>query len=147
MGWSDCGNDSQGRPIGYAFEATCDHPECNAEIDRGLSYACGGMHGEVAVSNGQGGDFYPTCEKYFCPEHLVMLEADFDGHVTLRGVCMACYKGIAEHLGIDEDEGRVIGLSVSHTSGRELPEASAIGEGSGPTTRGDDDDHRPGSER
>jgi len=41
MGWANCGTDSNGRPIGYAHEATCDHPECNAAIHRGLSYACG----------------------------------------------------------------------------------------------------------
>lgn len=131
MGWSDCGTDSEGRPIGYAFEAICDHPECKKEIDRGLSYACGGMHGEVGVSNGQGGDFYPTCEKYFCEDHLLWLEADFDGVVTCKGVCAACYKGIAEHLGIDEIEGQVIGLSPDRTDGRKLPEASAGCEGNG----------------
>lgn len=59
MGWANCGKDSQGRPIGYAFEATCDHPGCDAKIDRGLSYACGGMHGEDELS----------CEKYFCEIH------------------------------------------------------------------------------
>ena len=61
MGWADCGTDSKGRPIGYAFEATCDHPDCEAKIDRGLSYACGGMHGEDVDS----------CEGYFCQDHLV----------------------------------------------------------------------------
>ncbi|WIX32532.1 hypothetical protein QO259_17235 [Salinicola sp. JS01] len=59
MGWSDCGTDSQGRPIGYAHPATCDHPGCSEQIDRGLSYACGGMHGEDEVS----------CERYFCSAH------------------------------------------------------------------------------
>ena len=59
MGWGNCGTDSQGRPIGYVFEATCDHPGCDAKIDRGLSYACGDMHGETEVS----------CEKYFCDKH------------------------------------------------------------------------------
>lgn len=62
MGWADCGFDSQGRPIGYAHEAVCDHPGCNAKIDRGLAYACGGEH--------LGGADY--CEKYFCAEHLLM---------------------------------------------------------------------------
>jgi hypothetical protein len=79
MGWSDCGEDSKGRPIGYAFEATCDHPGCTKEIDRGLAYACGGMHGE--------GDNY--CEGYFCAEHLVFVDvplyADRGGFV-----CPAC---------------------------------------------------------
>ena len=59
MGWSDCGVDSNGRPIGYSYDATCDHPGCEASIDRGLSYACGGMHGENE-----------SCEFYFCSDHL-----------------------------------------------------------------------------
>lgn len=60
MGWADCGTDSKDRPIGYAHRATCDHPAgCKTEIDRGLDYACGGMHGADEVS----------CEGYFCPEH------------------------------------------------------------------------------
>jgi hypothetical protein len=59
MGWADCGTDSQGRPIGYAFEATCDQPGCDEAIDRGLSYVCGTMHGEDEFS----------CEKYYCEKH------------------------------------------------------------------------------
>ena len=61
MGWANCGTDNHGRPIGYAVVATCDHPECNREIDRGLSYACGGYHG--------GGE--DACDRYFCDRHLV----------------------------------------------------------------------------
>lgn len=60
MGWANCGTDSEGRPIGYAFEATCDEEGCDAEIDRGLSFACGDMHG--------GGE--NMCERYFCEAHL-----------------------------------------------------------------------------
>lgn len=58
MGWANCGEDSKGRPIGYAVAATCDHPGCEAKIDRGLAYACGGMHGEE-----------DGCEGYFCEKH------------------------------------------------------------------------------
>jgi hypothetical protein len=58
MGWSDCGEDSKGRPTGYGHETTCDQPGCEVEIDRGLSYACGGMHG---ADDG--------CEQYYCGEH------------------------------------------------------------------------------
>lgn len=64
MGWADCGDDSRGRRIGYAWAARCDHvwagKKCNARIDRGLAYACGGMHGSDEYS----------CEGYFCPKHL-----------------------------------------------------------------------------
>lgn len=60
MGWGDCGLDSKGRPIGYTHEAICDEPGCDVKIDRGLSYACGGMHGVNGVD----------CENYFCEDHL-----------------------------------------------------------------------------
>lgn len=82
MGWSNCGTDSKGRPIGYAFEATCDHPGCNEPIDRGLGYACGGMHGENEYS----------CEGYFCSEHLYY--AEYDDECVC--VCEECVKLIEE---------------------------------------------------
>lgn len=63
MGWADCGVDRRGRPIGYAFEATCDEEGCEEEIDRGLAFACGGMHGEDTYS----------CERYFCSAHLFLV--------------------------------------------------------------------------
>lgn len=81
MGWGNCGTDSNGRPIGYVHRATCDHEGCNAEIDRGLAYACGGMHG--------GGDGY-SCEKYFCPKHLSGWAPNSDG--DMRAVCKDCEK-------------------------------------------------------
>lgn len=84
MGWADCGNDRAGRPIGYAFEATCDHPECDAKIDRGLSYACGDMHGE---------DVY-WCDKYFCGQHLNYVTIDGECH----RVCAACLKVFHEEI-------------------------------------------------
>lgn len=59
MGWGNCGLDSQGRPIGYAHADVCDHPDCKEKIHRGLSFACGDMHGKSDVS----------CEKYFCSTH------------------------------------------------------------------------------
>lgn len=87
MGWGDCGTDSKGRPIGYAFPAICDQPECVAQIDRGLSYACGGMHGED-----------PGCEEYFCETHLGWPDFPDDddlkkvealGHIG-SGLCKQC---------------------------------------------------------
>jgi hypothetical protein len=85
MGWGNCGTDSKGRPIGYSFGATCDHKGCKAKIDRGLGYACGGMHGE----NGY------DCEGYFCGDHMVFRycpdddrghQVCFDCAMTLDGV-------------------------------------------------------------
>jgi hypothetical protein len=92
MGWANCGEDSNGRPIGYAHEATCDHPGCSTKIDRGLSYACGDMHGENEFD----------CDGYFCSEHLTTAELP-EGSVTVSGrdwitVCFAC----AERIETDE---------------------------------------------
>ena len=86
MGWANCGVDSLGRPIGYAFEAICDHPDCTEEINRGLSYACGGMHGA--------GNWY--CENYYCDDHMGWpdLEDDeYDKHFPEGigdGLCQEC---------------------------------------------------------
>lgn len=91
MGWGDCGTDSKGRPIGYAFAATCDLEGCEGQIDRGLSYACGGMHGES-----------PGCELYFCEEHLHLpdvcdaFEKLLEGDGLQGGVCPACRKLLEE---------------------------------------------------
>lgn len=61
MGWS-IGYDNQWeRDIGYGVPAYCDHPKCDCEIDRGLSYVCGGEP--------YGGE--KGCGLYFCPPHLM----------------------------------------------------------------------------
>jgi hypothetical protein len=60
MGWS-IGFDSRWqRDIGYGVPCVCDHPDCNEEIDRGLSYVCGGEP--------YGGD--RGCGLFFCGNHL-----------------------------------------------------------------------------
>lgn len=66
MGWSYCGDDSKGRPIGYSIDAHCDYPGCYAPIHRGLAYACGGMHGDGTSPESD----YPSCEGYFCERHM-----------------------------------------------------------------------------
>lgn len=85
MGWANCGEDSKGRPIGYAHSAVCDHPGCNKEIDRGLSYACGGMHGDC------GGQ---ACEKYFCTDHLFYVDHESMGYdeLSVGQLCPSCYE-------------------------------------------------------
>jgi hypothetical protein len=71
MGWS-LGNDN-GRDVGYGVPATCDHPKCNADIDRGLAYICaneelgGGEHG---------------CGLFFCYAH----------RIGRHGTCSRCNK-------------------------------------------------------
>ncbi len=93
MGWANCGKDSRGRKIGYAILARCDEPGCHRRIDRGLSYACGGVHG-----TGEG------CEGYFCGKHLrcVLVEED---HPMM---CKKCATEIEteekEHGGEEESE-------------------------------------------
>lgn len=95
MGWGNCGTDSRGRPIGYTHDAVCDHPGCDAAIDRGLSYACGGMHGEESHS----------CEGYYCGKHLrTYIEIDGDSYI----VCDACrnlMRASVDDWEEDEDEG------------------------------------------
>ena len=77
MSWSHCGEDSKGRPIGYAHQATCDHEDCHAEIDRGLSFACGGMHGKTEFG----------CEQYFCDTHL---EFTVEHDDSFDRICESC---------------------------------------------------------
>lgn len=48
------------RHCGYAVPAVCEHPDCNEEIDRGLSYVCGDEPG--------GGEY--GCGLYFCSRHM-----------------------------------------------------------------------------
>ncbi|MBE3670940.1 hypothetical protein BOO25_18600 [Vibrio navarrensis] len=97
MSWANCGQDKSGRFIGYAIEAICDHPGCNKEINRGLSYVCGTMHGEDEIS----------CDKYFCEEHKSNYVTFDDG----RGahICDECAKQLleSEEYVVDEDEGDI----------------------------------------
>ena len=92
MGWGDCGTDSEGRCIGYLHKGMCDHPRCNAEIDRGLSYACGGMHGETEYG----------CEKYFCEKHLEEFVMDDDGQFI--PICAGCAEALLDSGEAFEDD-------------------------------------------
>lgn len=93
MGWGDCGTDSKGRSIGYVFDAICDHPGCDKEINRGLSYACGGMHGDC------GGQ---ACEKYFCTDHLYYIDeeacGDFACELDQGQLCESCLNTLKEEM-------------------------------------------------
>jgi hypothetical protein len=79
MGWSVGYDSNWKRDVGYGVPATCDHPSCNAEIDRGLSYVCGG--------DPFGGEH--GCGLYFCTDHLVYA-GDARDNVQL---CPACRYG------------------------------------------------------
>lgn len=52
--------DGQTIEAGYEVEATCERPDCDAKIDRGLAYLCGKT---------PGGDEH-GCGGYFCGQHL-----------------------------------------------------------------------------
>ena len=74
MGWS-LGYDSHwNRDIGYGVPAYCDFPKCGAEINRGLSYVCGGEP--------YGGE--KGCGLYFCEKHL-----HYNG--KFQQVCSRCH--------------------------------------------------------
>jgi hypothetical protein len=89
MGWADCGADREGRAIGYAFEATCDHADCTKGIDRGLAFACGGMHGDLEYA----------CEKYFCEDHQFFIVVDCISGVSGVAICDECLQlWSTEHL-------------------------------------------------
>ena len=65
MGWSIGWDSTWDRDIGYGVPSICDHPRCNAKIDRGLAYVCCGQHP-------YGGD--RGCGLFFCYDHQ-----DFEG--------------------------------------------------------------------
>lgn len=79
MSWSIGYDFKRKRDVGYGVPATCDHPGCGAEIDRGLSSVCGGMH--------EGGEH--GCGLYFCQDHL-RTAGQLREHEQL---CSRCYRG------------------------------------------------------
>ena len=60
MGWAIGYDEHWERDIGYGVPATCDVPQCEVKIDRGLGYVCGG--------DIRGGEY--GCGLYFCQAHL-----------------------------------------------------------------------------
>ena len=66
MGWSIGYDEKWARDIGYGVPAVCDHPDCDARIDRGLSYVC-------CNQEPRGGE---GCGLYFCEKHKGYLKYD-----------------------------------------------------------------------
>lgn len=64
------------RHRGYGVPAECDHPECDAKIDRGLTYMCGDGHVD-------------SCELFFCMEHKSNVIEDGDD--SAAWVCERCF--------------------------------------------------------
>lgn len=82
-----------GREVGYSVIACCEHPGCNKEIDRGLSYACGGD-----PWGGQNG-----CGHFFCSEHLAWVDGP-DDERNGSGLCPECVKSYhKEHPEFNEE--------------------------------------------
>lgn len=81
-----------GRGIGYVHSGICDHPGCYKKINRGLSYACGGMHGNCADQ---------ACEKYFCQEHLLVVEniEGFTDELSMGQLCRDCFDETSKLIG------------------------------------------------
>ena len=65
---------------GYGVPAICEHPSCNKEIDRGVSFACGG---EPFSEYG--------CDRYFCDKHRYYSYPRFneDGVTIDEDFCVA----------------------------------------------------------
>jgi len=78
MGWS-YGHNVEGEEVGYSVPAVCNEPGCEAKIDRGLSYTCGGLDGHSGVIG--------TCGKPFCSEHLL-----YGSKLSHDAVCSRCYE-------------------------------------------------------
>jgi len=77
MGWAVGYDSNWERDIGYGVPAICDHPDCNAEIDRGLGYVCG--------DDVYGGD--RGCGLFFCQKHsLSPMSPKLPGRL-----CERCY--------------------------------------------------------
>jgi hypothetical protein len=79
MGWSIGFDTVWNRDIGYGVPATCDHHGCGANIDRGISYVCGGEP--------YGGEH--GCGLYFCEVHR-QVAGQSRHNVEL---CSRCYSG------------------------------------------------------
>lgn len=81
MGWSIGYDNNWKRDIGYGVPSICDHPKCNEEIDRGLSFVCG--------TDPHGGDY--GCGLYFCEKHFRSRELP-RGSGEYINLCPRCYR-------------------------------------------------------
>lgn len=80
MGWSIGYDEDWKRDIGYGVPAVCDHPKCNADIDRGLSYVCG--------SEPYGGEH--GCGLHFCEEHRDYVRIGVGNDARFVQLCERC---------------------------------------------------------
>jgi hypothetical protein len=93
MGWSIGYDHNWRRDIGYDVPALCDHPKCRAEIDRGLSFVCGGEpYGEPH-----------GCGLFFCDAHRISVEKRNGDVVRVCPRC-AAHKPAYKHPKADVPE-------------------------------------------
>jgi hypothetical protein len=78
MSWAVGYNSHWQRDIGYGVPSFCDQPVCYEEINRGLSYICGGLYWDEH-----------GCGLVFCPKHHFYVEVDEDSF----SVCERCRDG------------------------------------------------------
>jgi len=69
-----------GRDQDYGVPAKCDHPGCDADIDRGIAYACGGEPTE-------------NCGLFFCGKHLShrIINEDTPDEEWTPALCERCH--------------------------------------------------------
>lgn len=108
MGWGNCGQDSRGRPIGYCHRGRCDHLGCESRIDRGLAYACGGMHGTSTLGGEGRIDWdasHSSCEGYFCEVHRrsACLEHEDGKELWTPEYCLTCAAALEVAYRTDEE--------------------------------------------
>lgn len=88
MSWAVGEDPNWKRWIGYGVPAYCDHPKCNAEIDRGLAYVCGGQE----VYGGEHG-----CGLFFCDKHRSYYSDKRSSHCSRCGHYRAPFKPKPDH--------------------------------------------------
>ncbi|MBN9357441.1 MAG: hypothetical protein J0I15_13385 [Herbaspirillum huttiense] len=99
MGWSIGYDDTHKRDIGYGVPAYCDHPGCKNEIDRGISYVCGGEPG--------GGEH--GCGLFICAHHQRANKHCFQ-------LCQHCADRRRKQLTPSEDHPDWMEWKLSHES-------------------------------
>lgn len=80
MSWALGWDEHWQRDVGYGVPAHCDFPGCDAKIDRGLAYVCGGE-----PFGGEHG-----CGLHFCGAHMAYRQPR--GHGAAVQNCPRCVK-------------------------------------------------------
>ncbi len=81
MYWAIGYDEHWNRDVGFDVPGTCDHPDCNNAINRGMDHVCG--------SEPYGGD--ANCGLYFCKDHLELKKIDVNEEPV--AVCAQCANG------------------------------------------------------